>query len=119
MKFSYFFVFISFIAIDINNPALASKADPEERSSEQIFFQRCAGCHGVLRRGATGPALTPDKLAGRSDGYIESMITWGSSAGMPPFGASGDLSPEEIQQLVVFLRKPPPPLHLDGTYQIF
>jgi len=26
----------------------------------QVFFERCAGCHGVLRKGATGTPLTPD-----------------------------------------------------------
>jgi len=25
-----------------------------------LYFERCAGCHGVLRKGATGKALTPD-----------------------------------------------------------
>ncbi len=35
-----------------------SKAEFEE--AKQIYFERCAGCHGVLRKGATGKALTPD-----------------------------------------------------------
>ena len=26
--------------------------------ANQIYFERCAGCHGVLRKGATGKALT-------------------------------------------------------------
>ena len=28
--------------------------------AKQIYFERCAGCHGVLRKGATGKPLTPD-----------------------------------------------------------
>jgi len=28
--------------------------------AKQTFFERCAGCHGTLRKGATGPALTPE-----------------------------------------------------------
>ena len=28
--------------------------------AKEIFFQRCAGCHGVLRKGATGKPLTTD-----------------------------------------------------------
>ena len=28
--------------------------------AKTIFFQRCAGCHGVLRKGATGKPLTTD-----------------------------------------------------------
>lgn len=27
---------------------------------KKIFFERCAGCHGVLRKGATGKPLTTD-----------------------------------------------------------
>jgi nitrite reductase (NO-forming)/hydroxylamine reductase len=26
----------------------------------KFYFERCAGCHGVLRKGATGKPLTPD-----------------------------------------------------------
>jgi nitrite reductase (NO-forming)/hydroxylamine reductase len=35
-----------------------SKADFEE--AKTLFFQRCAGCHGVLRKGATGKNLEPE-----------------------------------------------------------
>lgn len=28
-------------------------------SSKQLYFERCAGCHGVLRKGATGKNLEP------------------------------------------------------------
>ncbi len=28
-------------------------------TAKEIYFQRCAGCHGVLRKGATGKPLTP------------------------------------------------------------
>ena len=37
---------------------------PEEfTTAKQIFFERCAGCHGVLRKGATGKPLTPESYA--------------------------------------------------------
>ena len=42
------------------------KADDPVMSAEEfqksttIYFERCAGCHGVLRKGATGKPLTPD-----------------------------------------------------------
>src|SRR4030067_1345514 len=43
---------------------LTPKAPPltsaEFTRAKQIFFERCAGCHGVLRKGATGKALPPD-----------------------------------------------------------
>ena len=34
-----------------------SKAEFDQ--ANRIYFERCAGCHGVLRKGATGKALTP------------------------------------------------------------
>jgi nitrite reductase (NO-forming)/hydroxylamine reductase len=42
---------------DPNAPAM-TKAEFDQ--GRQIYFERCAGCHGVLRKGATGKALTPD-----------------------------------------------------------
>ncbi len=27
--------------------------------SKQLYFEQCAGCHGVLRKGATGKNLEP------------------------------------------------------------
>src|SRR3972149_11069188 len=33
-------------------------SEEEYLASQQIYFERCAGCHGVLRKGATGKPLT-------------------------------------------------------------
>ena len=52
-------------------------------SAKEIYFQRCAGCHGVLRKGATGKPLTPDITQSRGQAYLEALITYGSAAGMP------------------------------------
>ena len=37
----------------------------EFQKGTQIYFERCAGCHGVLRKGATGKPLTTDHHAGK------------------------------------------------------
>src|SRR6185295_14813205 len=42
------------------NPKAPAMTETEFDKSRQIYFERCAGCHGVLRKGATGKALTPD-----------------------------------------------------------
>jgi mono/diheme cytochrome c family protein len=63
------------------------------RHRHQIYFERCAGCHGVLRKGATGKALTPDLTRELGFDYLQSFITYGSPAGMPNWGTSGDLTP--------------------------
>jgi len=44
----------------VRSPGAPDLTDDEFEQSKKIFFERCAGCHGVLRKGATGKALTPD-----------------------------------------------------------
>ena len=59
----------------------------------QIYFQRCAGCHGVLRKGATGKPLTPDITRQKGTDYLQDFITYGSPAGHAELGTSGDSRP--------------------------
>jgi mono/diheme cytochrome c family protein len=42
------------------NPKAPPMTQAEFDKARQIYFERCAGCHGVLRKGATGKPLTPD-----------------------------------------------------------
>jgi nitrite reductase (NO-forming)/hydroxylamine reductase len=74
----------------------------------RVFFERCAGCHGVLRKGATGKPLTPDITRVKGTEYLKTMINYGSPAGMPNWGTSGELSAEDIYILARFLQHPPP-----------
>jgi nitrite reductase (NO-forming)/hydroxylamine reductase len=73
-----------------------------------IFFEHCAGCHGVLRKGAAGKALTTDITREKGTDYLKALITYGSAAGMPNWGTSRDLSKEEIDMLARFLQHEPP-----------
>ncbi|MGE5622905.1 MAG: c-type cytochrome, partial [Bacillota bacterium] len=41
------------------NPKAPPMTKAEFERGKQIYFERCAGCHGVLRKGATGKPLTP------------------------------------------------------------
>src|SRR6478672_2278434 len=36
------------------NPKAPTMTEAEFDKSRQVYFERCAGCHGVLRKGATG-----------------------------------------------------------------
>lgn len=72
-----------------------------------IYFQRCAGCHGVLRKGATGKALTTDLTRELGYDYLMNFITYGSPAGMPNWGTSGDLSEAEIDIMARYLLNEP------------
>jgi nitrite reductase (NO-forming)/hydroxylamine reductase len=80
----------------------------EFNQSKKIFFERCAGCHGVLRKGATGKPLTTDITRSRGDAALKAFITYGSPAGMPNWGTSGDLTEEEIDMMARYLQHEPP-----------
>jgi len=72
----------------------------------RLFFQRCAGCHGVLRKGATGKPLTTDITHQRGTDALEAMITYGSQGGMPSWEST--LSAKEINILARYLQHEPP-----------
>ncbi|MFB9151230.1 cytochrome D1 domain-containing protein [Roseovarius ramblicola] len=75
----------------------------EYQKANTIYFERCAGCHGVLRKGATGKALTPDITRENGYEYLRDFITYGSPAGMPNWGTSGDLSEEEVDMMARYI----------------
>ncbi len=75
--------------------------------ANRIYFERCAGCHGVLRKGATGKPLTTDITKELGGEYLKAFITYGSPAGMPNWGTSGDLSEEEIELMTAYLLNDP------------
>ncbi len=77
-------------------------------TATEIFFQRCAGCHGVLRKGATGKPLTTNITREKGTDYLKALITYGSAAGMPNWGTSGDLTREQIDIMARFLQHEPP-----------
>lgn len=76
--------------------------------AKQIFFERCAGCHGVLRKGATGKALTPDVTRQVSLDYLKVFINFGSAGGMPNWGTSGELTQEEVDMMARYVQHEPP-----------
>jgi nitrite reductase (NO-forming)/hydroxylamine reductase len=76
--------------------------------AQKIYFERCAGCHGVLRKGATGKPLTPDITQPKGTEYLKVFINQGSPAGMPSWGKSGELTQEEVDIMARFVQHEPP-----------
>jgi len=76
--------------------------------AKKIYFERCAGCHGVLRKGATGKPLTPDITRPKGMDYLKVFINFGSPAGMPNWGSSGQLTEEEVNLMARYLMNDPP-----------
>jgi nitrite reductase (NO-forming)/hydroxylamine reductase len=83
-------------------------SDLELKQATEIYFQRCAGCHGVLRKGATGKPLTPDITRTKGTDYLKALITYGSPAGMPSWGTSGELTADQIDLMARFIQLEPP-----------
>jgi nitrite reductase (NO-forming)/hydroxylamine reductase len=90
-------------------PGVPQLSPDEFQRARQIYFQRCAGCHGVLRKGATGKPLTTDITRENGFEYLRDFITYGSPAGMPNWGTSGDLSETDIVLMAKFLLNDPSP----------
>ena len=88
-------------------------------SSKQLYFEQCAGCHGVLRKGATGKNLQPVVKKTNDDGSVtetgtlklgqerlEKIIAWGTEGGMNNF--SDIMTEEQIKDMATYIMMEPP-----------
>jgi len=80
-------------------------SDAENTRANKIYFERCAGCHGVLRKGATGKPLTVDKTRPLGTRYLENFINDGSGGGMPSW--EKELSKEDIKLMAKYVQNDP------------
>ncbi|MFO1406871.1 MAG: cytochrome D1 domain-containing protein [Steroidobacteraceae bacterium] len=89
-------------------PGAPAMTQAEFDEARQIYFERCAGCHGVLRKGATGKPLTPDITQPKGTEYLKVFINQGSPAGMPSWGKSGELTPAQVDLMARYVQNQPP-----------
>ncbi len=89
-------------------PGVPVMTKAEFDTAKQLYFERCAGCHGVLRKGATGKPLTTDITKKRGYDYLKDFITYGSPAGMPNWGTSGELTAAQVDLMARYLLNEPP-----------
>ncbi|MBI5048424.1 MAG: c-type cytochrome [Deltaproteobacteria bacterium] len=108
-------VFLSVVlsALMIVGAAYKAQANPdltpeELAKAKGLYFNRCAGCHGTLRKGATGPNITDVNLKQKNydTNIIKAFVTNGTGGGMPSFGS--DFSAEDIELIANFLQQAPP-----------
>ena len=90
------------------NPKAPPMTQAEFEQARKIYFERCAGCHGVLRKGATGKPLTPDLTVGKGTDYLKIFIAYGSPAGMPNWQTSGEMSEKEVDLMARYIQHDPP-----------
>ena len=84
-------------------PALS---DADFEKAKTLYFQRCAGCHGVLRKGATGKSLLPKDTMELGQERLEKIITYGTEGGMNNF--DDIFSKEEISLISTYIQMEPP-----------
>ncbi len=92
----------------------------EFAEAKDIFFNRCSGCHGAQRWGATGPSLLPDHhivQAKKVDGggtkakgteSLEAILVNGSPKGMPAWGREKILDKRQINLMARYVQMDPP-----------
>ncbi len=90
-------------AADKAEPSL-SEADFEH--AKGLYFQRCAGCHGALRKGATGKSLLPKDTRKKGQKRLEKIIGLGTEKGMNNF--DDIFSKEEIKMMATYIQLEPP-----------
>ncbi len=83
-------------------------ADEDMEWAKQVYFERCAGCHGTLRKGATGPALTPDLMQPKGTLALAAIIFNGTPRGMPDWGNQGFMTKEQTEIMAEYLQIEPP-----------
>jgi len=103
----------------LEDAATAPAMTPEEKAvGKRIYFERCAGCHGVLRKGATGKNLEPQWSKKLPDGStqdggtlklgtsrLEKIIAMGTEGGMVNY--DDILSKDEINIMARYIQNVP------------
>ena len=96
-------------------PTLSPEA---KEASKKIYFERCAGCHGVLRKGATGKNIEPVSSTKKPDGTVVEggtlklgqerlvkILTYGTEGGMVNY--DDILTKEEIKNMATYIQMTP------------
>src|SRR5690554_1443293 len=81
-------------------------ANTSEQTTEALYQQHCASCHGSDRLGGMGPALLPDNLSRLKKDQAEDAIRNGRPA-TQMLGFAGTLNAESITALAEYIYQPP------------
>lgn len=101
MKFSKVFLFGALISAGMSCSEAAA-------SGPEVYQKHCAVCHHPERYGLTGPPLIPEYFGIKKEKELSSIIAQGLEATNMP-GFKDTLSPDEIRDVVAFIRTPAVP----------
>ncbi|MEO5336694.1 MAG: nitrite reductase [Magnetospirillum sp. WYHS-4] len=88
-------------AQDAAAPTMSKEA---KEASAKVYFERCAGCHGTLRKGATGKNLEPANSMKLGQQRLEKILALGTEGGMPNF--DDILTKDEIKNMATYVQTP-------------
>ncbi len=91
-----------------SDPKAPPMTKAEFDSARQIYFDRCAGCHGVLRKGATGKPLLPQDMQKLGTEVLKVFVHYGTPGGMPGFGTANEMTEKQIEEMARYIQQPPP-----------
>jgi len=94
------------VAGDAKSPTMTPEAF---ETAKNLYFQRCAGCHGVLRKGATGKNLEPKSTMKLGTKKLARIIKDGTDGGMNPFSDIFDDATIELLAKYIQIDPPVPP----------
>ena len=77
----------------------------QKTKASQIYFERCAGCHGILRKGATGKNLEPVNTIKLGSKRLDKIISLGTDGGMVNF--DDILTKDEIASMANYIQQTP------------
>ncbi len=108
MKIRNLSLFMAVVALVLTaGTATAKMSKKDFEKAKFMYFDRCSGCHGALRKGATGPNITPEKVAKKKD-KLEKIIFEGTDGGMPGWGKDGFMTREETKLMAAYVQLPAP-----------
>ncbi len=90
----------------VASAASPTLSDADFETAKNLYFQRCAGCHGVLRKGATGKSLLPKDTLELGQERLEKIIAYGTEGGMNNF--DDIFSKEQIKMISTYIQMEPP-----------
>ncbi len=92
-------------AFNVANAQEPTLSPAAKEASKTIYFERCAGCHGILRKGATGKNLEPVNSLKLGQSRLEKIISYGTEGGMVNF--DDILTKEEISNMATYIQQVP------------
>ncbi|MBZ0106007.1 MAG: nitrite reductase [Sulfuricella denitrificans] len=90
------------VAYAAEEPTLTAE---QKATASKIYFERCAGCHGILRKGATGKNLEPVNTLKLGQARLEKIISYGTEGGMVNF--DDILTKDELSMMSKYIQMTP------------